>query len=175
VGCQTQAAGGQFCSGRHTKLLIRSGSADRPFAVPRAERRERRESAGYGAVVINVPLLDMRRYNKLLAGASWMAEYGNPDKPEEWAFISKYSPYQNVQAGTTYPRPLFTTTTRDDRVHPGHARKMAAKMLEQGHEVLYYENTEGGHGAGVTPEQRARMMALTYTYLWTQLKEGVVP
>jgi prolyl oligopeptidase len=129
----------------------------------------------FGAVVINVPLLDMRRYNTLLAGASWMAEYGNPDKPEEWVFISKYSPYQNVQAGTTYPRPLFTTTTRDDRVHPGHARKMAAKMLEQGHDVLYYENTEGGHGAGVTPEQRARMMALTYTYLWTQLREGVVP
>ncbi|HEX9631912.1 MAG TPA: prolyl oligopeptidase family serine peptidase [Gemmatimonadales bacterium] len=129
----------------------------------------------FGAVVINVPLLDMRRYNKLLAGASWMAEYGNPDKPDEWAYIAKYSPYQNVRADKTYPRPLFTTTTRDDRVHPGHARKMAALMLEQGHDVLYYENTEGGHGAGVTPEQRARMMALTYTYLWTQLREGVVP
>jgi prolyl oligopeptidase len=129
----------------------------------------------FGAVVINVPLLDMRRYNKLLAGASWMAEYGNPDMPEEWAYIAKYSPYQNVRAERTYPRPLFTTTTRDDRVHPGHARKMAAKMLEQGHDVLYYENTEGGHGAGVTPEQRARMMALTFTYLWTQLRGGVVP
>jgi prolyl oligopeptidase len=129
----------------------------------------------FGAVVINVPLLDMRRYNKLLAGASWMAEYGNPDKPEEWAYISRYSPYQNVRADRTYPRPLFTTTTRDDRVHPGHARKMAALMLEQGHDVLYYENTEGGHGAGVTPEQQARMMALTYMYLWTQLRGGVVP
>ena len=129
----------------------------------------------FGAVVIQVPLLDMRRYNKLLAGASWMAEYGNPDKPEEWAYISKYSPYQNVKAGRTYPRPLFTTTTRDDRVHPGHARKMAALMLDQGHDVLYYENTEGGHGSGVTPEQQARMMALTYTYLWTQLRGRVMP
>jgi prolyl oligopeptidase len=129
----------------------------------------------FGAVVIQVPLLDMRRYNQLLAGASWMAEYGNPDQPDEWAYISRYSPYQNVKAGVTYPRPLFTTTTRDDRVHPGHARKMAAKMMEQGHPVLYYENTEGGHGAGVTPEQRARMMAVTYTYLWTQLRREAVP
>ena len=129
----------------------------------------------FGAVVINVPLLDMRRYNQLLAGASWMAEYGNPDKPEEWAYISQYSPYQNVRADRQYPRPLFTTTTRDDRVHPGHARKMAALMLDQGHDVLFYENTEGGHGAGVTPEQQARMIALTYTYLWTQLRGGVVP
>jgi prolyl oligopeptidase len=126
----------------------------------------------FGAVVINVPLLDMRRYNKLLAGASWMEEYGNPDIPEEWAYISRYSPYQNVRADREYPRPLFTTTTRDDRVHPGHARKMAARMLSQGHEVLYYENTEGGHGSGVTPEQRARMIAITYTYLWSQLGTG---
>ena len=126
----------------------------------------------FGAVVVNVPLLDMRRYNKLLAGASWMAEYGNPDIPEEWAYISRYSPYQNVRADRDYPRPLFTTTTRDDRVHPGHARKMAARMLAQGHDVLYYENTEGGHGAGVTPQQRARMLALTYAYLWSQLGEA---
>jgi prolyl oligopeptidase len=123
----------------------------------------------FGAVAVRVPLLDMRRYNKLLAGASWMAEYGNPDIPEEWEYISRYSPYQNVVADRDYPRPLFTTTTRDDRVHPGHARKMAARMLSQGHEVLYYENTEGGHGSGVTPEQRARMMAVMYTYLWSQL------
>jgi prolyl oligopeptidase len=122
-----------------------------------------------GAAIIAVPLLDMRRYNKLLAGASWMAEYGNPDKPEEWAYIAKFSPYQNVRPDRTYPRPLFTTTTRDDRVHPGHARKMAALMLEQGHDVLYFENTEGGHGAGVTPEQRAKMLAVEYTYLWSQL------
>jgi len=129
----------------------------------------------FGAVVIANPLLDMKRYNHLLAGASWMAEYGNPDKPEDWAYISKYSPYQNVKPDVSYPRPLFTTTTRDDRVHPGHARKMAAEMLGQGHEVMYYENTEGGHGAGVTPDQQARMLAVTYTYLWTQLRQGVVP
>jgi prolyl oligopeptidase len=123
----------------------------------------------FGAAVIANPLLDMKRYNKLLAGASWMAEYGNPDKPEDWAYLSKFSPYQNVRADRTYPRPLFTSTTRDDRVHPGHARKMAALMLDLGHDVLYYENTEGGHGTGVTPEQRARMLAVTYTYLWSQL------
>jgi len=126
----------------------------------------------FGAVVVSAPLLDMRRYNKLLAGASWMEEYGNPDIPEEWAYISRYSPYQNVRADREYPRPLFTTTTRDDRVHPGHARKMAARMLSQGHDALYFENTEGGHGAGVTPEQRARMIAITYTYLWSQLGTG---
>lgn len=123
----------------------------------------------FNAVVVQVPLLDMQRYHKLLAGASWMAEYGDPDDPDDWAYISQYSPYQNVKADVEYPRALFTTTTRDDRVHPGHARKMAAKMTDLGHDVLYFENTEGGHGAGVTPEQRARMYALTYTYLWTQL------
>ena len=80
----------------------------------------------FNAVVCQVPLLDMQRYNKLLAGARWMAEYGNPDKPEEWAYISKYSPYQNVSKGAKYPHVLFTTSTRDDRVHPGHARKMVA-------------------------------------------------
>ena len=84
-------------------------------------------------------------------------------------YIGKYSPYHNVRADRRYPRPLFTTTTRDDRVHPAHARKMAALMQDQGHRIFYFENTEGGHGSGVTPEQRARMLALTYTYLWTQL------
>jgi prolyl oligopeptidase len=123
----------------------------------------------FAAVVSEAPLLDMRRYNKLLAGASWMAEYGDPDIAEEWRYIAKYSPYQNVFADQEYPEALFTTTTRDDRVHPGHARKMAAKMLSQGHRVFYFENTEGGHGAGVTPEQRALMAAVTYTYLWRQL------
>jgi len=123
----------------------------------------------YKAVVIQVPLLDMRRYNKLLAGASWMAEYGDPDKPEEWAYLSKYSPYQNLKAGTKYPAVMFTTTTRDDRVHPGHARKMAAKMESMGLPFYYFENTEGGHGSGVTSEQRAKMLALTYSYLWLQL------
>lgn len=125
----------------------------------------------FGAVAIEVPLLDMRRYDKLLAGASWVAEYGDPDEPAEWEYIRKYSPYQNVSADAEYPRALFYTTTRDDRVHPGHARKMAARMLEMGHPVYYFENTEGGHGSGVTPEQRARMYAIIYTYLSERLME----
>ncbi len=124
----------------------------------------------FNAVICSVPLLDMKRYNKLLAGASWMGEYGNPDLPEEWAYISKYSPYQNLAAGKKYPRVLFTTTTRDDRVHPGHARKMAAKMEALGYPFYYFENTEGGHGAGVTNEQRAKMIALEYIYLLKMLK-----
>ncbi|HSL69345.1 MAG TPA: prolyl oligopeptidase family serine peptidase, partial [Longimicrobiales bacterium] len=128
----------------------------------------------FNAVVVQVPLLDMQRYNKLLAGASWMAEYGDPDKPEEWAFISKYSPYQNLKPGVKYPKVFFTTTTRDDRVHPGHARKMAAKMESLGYPFYYFENTEGGHGAGVTNEQRAQMYALTYAYLWQQLGRAPV-
>jgi prolyl oligopeptidase len=123
----------------------------------------------FEAVVIEVPLLDMRRYHTLLAGASWMAEYGNPDIPAEWEYIRRYSPYHNVSAAAEYPRALFYTTTRDDRVHPGHARKMAARMLDLGHPVYYYENTEGGHGAGVTPEQRARMYAIIHTYLIDRL------
>lgn len=123
----------------------------------------------FDAVVVAVPLLDMRRYNRLLAGASWMAEYGNPDIPEEWAYIREYSPYHNLDPDAAYPRALIYTTTRDDRVHPGHARKMAARMLSMGHPVHYWENTEGGHGSGVTPEQRARMDALVYTYLWERL------
>ncbi|HZF79197.1 MAG TPA: prolyl oligopeptidase family serine peptidase, partial [Rubrivivax sp.] len=97
----------------------------------------------FAAVVCQVPLLDMQRYHQLLAGASWMAEYGDPDRPEEWAYMAPYSPYQNVKAGAKLPRVLFTTSTRDDRVHPGHARKMAARMRELGHEVLYWENIEG--------------------------------
>jgi prolyl oligopeptidase len=123
----------------------------------------------YNAIVINVPLLDMQRYNKLLAGASWMAEYGNPDVPADWEFIRRYSPYHNLRADAHYPAVLFTTTTRDDRVHPGHARKMAALMEEMSHPFYYFENTEGGHGAGVTNEQRAKMHAVTYTYLWYRL------
>jgi prolyl oligopeptidase len=124
----------------------------------------------YKAVVCQVPLLDMRRFNKLLAGASWQGEYGNPDDPADWAFISKYSPYQNVVKEKKYPRVLFYTSTRDDRVHPGHARKMVAKMEEQGHDVLYYENTEGGHAAGSTPAQQAFMWALTYTFFLNELR-----
>jgi len=124
----------------------------------------------FRAVVCQVPLLDMKRYHKLLAGASWMGEYGDPDNPKDWEFISKYSPYQKVAKGTKYPRVLFMTSTRDDRVHPGHARKMVAKMKEQGHDVLYYENVEGGHAAAVTPAQQAYMWALAYSFLLSELK-----
>lgn len=123
----------------------------------------------FGAVVCQVPLLDMRRYHRLLAGASWMAEYGDPDKPQDWAFLSAYSPYQNVRPEQKLPPVLFVTSTRDDRVHPGHARKMAARMLEQGHRVRYWENMEGGHGGAADNAQRARMQALEYTFLWQQL------
>jgi prolyl oligopeptidase len=123
----------------------------------------------FKAVVCQVPLLDMQRYHKLLAGASWMAEYGDPDKPTDWAYISRYSPYQNVKAGTKLPKVMFATSTRDDRVHPGHARKMAARMLEQGHAPVYWENIEGGHGGAADNGQRAQMMALEYTFLWQQL------
>jgi prolyl oligopeptidase len=123
----------------------------------------------FGAVVCSAPLLDMKRYHKLLAGASWMDEYGDPDVPAEWAAIAKYSPYQNVHAGTTYPPVLFTTSTRDDRVHPGHARKMAARMLEQHHEVLFYENTEGGHAGAADNGQRAYLATLEYAFLWQHL------
>lgn len=124
----------------------------------------------FGAIVCQVPLLDMHRYHKLLAGASWMDEYGDPDKPEEWAYISRYSPYQNLSASQKYPRVLFTTSTRDDRVHPGHARKMAAKMFEQGHDFLYYENIEGGHGGAANSRQQAYMSTLAYAFLWEELQ-----
>ncbi len=123
----------------------------------------------FGAVVCQVPLLDMRRYHHLLAGASWMAEYGNPDRPDEWAWIAPYSPYQNVRADTRLPPVLFTTSTRDDRVHPGHARKMAARMEAQGHTVLYYENIEGGHGGAADNGQRADLLALQMSHCWREL------
>jgi prolyl oligopeptidase len=99
-----------------------------------------------------------------------MDEYGDPDKAADWAFISKYSPYQNIQHDKIYPPILITTSTRDDRVHPGHARKMAARLKEQGHKVLYYENIEGGHGAAANNKQVAFMEALAYTFLWKELK-----
>jgi prolyl oligopeptidase len=124
----------------------------------------------FHAVVCQAPLLDMRRYHKLLAGASWMGEYGNPDDPKEWEFIRTFSPYQNVNPDTKYPRTLFLSSTRDDRVHPGHARKMVAKMKAQGHDVLYYENVEGGHGGAADNKQAAFMSALSYTFLWSQLQ-----
>ncbi|HXT21745.1 MAG TPA: prolyl oligopeptidase family serine peptidase [Thermoanaerobaculia bacterium] len=123
----------------------------------------------YGAVICGSPLADMRRYHKMLAGASWVAEYGDPDKPDEWAYISKYSPYQNAQTGKGYPPIFFYLSTRDDRVHPGHARKMAARLEEQGYDVTYFEEIEGGHGASVTNEQLAHRLALSYTHLWNRL------
>jgi prolyl oligopeptidase len=119
----------------------------------------------FGAAVATVPLMDMRRFHRLLAGHSWVGEYGDPDKPEDWAFISKYSPYQNVRRDGKYPRMLITTSTRDDRVHPGHARKMAARLQELGHDATYFEYTEGGHGAGTTPAQTAYTWAFIYTWL----------
>ncbi len=125
----------------------------------------------YKAVVVGAPLLDMKRYNKLLAGASWMGEYGDPDKPEDWEFIKKYSPYHNVSEDTEYPEALFITSIKDDRVHPGHARKMAAKMEDMGHELLYHETIEGGHGAASTNDQQAEMWAMIYSYLNMKLSE----
>lgn len=129
----------------------------------------------FSAAVCEVPLLDMRRYHLLLAGASWMAEYGNPDKGD-WDFMKTYSPYQNIDKEKKYPGVLFTTSTRDDRVHPGHARKTMALMEAQGHDVTYYENIEGGHGGAANNKQRAYMQSLAYSFLKERLfgeKAGV--
>jgi prolyl oligopeptidase len=123
----------------------------------------------FGAIACQVPLLDMSRYHKLLAGASWMAEYGDPDNPEEWAFIEPYSPYHNVHSGQNYPPALFATSTRDDRVHPAHARKMMAKMRQQGHPVWYHENIEGGHGGASDNKQLASKWAMVFEFLWQKL------
>jgi prolyl oligopeptidase len=123
----------------------------------------------FGAVVMQVPLLDMKRYNHLLAGASWMAEYGDPDT-SDWNYIKTFSPYHLFDPARTYPPTFLWTTTRDDRVHPAHARKMAAKMLAADKDVRYFENTEGGHGAGATNRQTAHVWALTYAFLWKELR-----
>jgi len=123
----------------------------------------------YNAIDIGVPLFDMKRYNKLLAGASWMGEYGNPDIPEEWEYISKYSPYQNLSTDQPYPKVLFYTSTKDDRVHPGHARKAAARLAEYGYDFYYYENIEGGHGGTANQDQLAYRTALEYVYFFRQL------
>ncbi|MEU4694885.1 prolyl oligopeptidase family serine peptidase [Actinoplanes sp. NPDC023714] len=127
----------------------------------------------FGAVVAGVPLLDMRRYTKLLAGKSWIAEYGDPDVEDDWAFIREYSPYQNVRPDRTYPPILFITSTRDDRVHPGHARKMLALLRDQKHETFLYENVEGGHGAAADNEQAATKEALTLEFLWRELNRTI--
>lgn len=123
----------------------------------------------FGAVVAQVPMLDMVRFHKLLAGASWIAEYGDPDDPAELPHLLEYSPYHNVRSGRTYPPVLVTTSTRDDRVHPAHARKTVARLLEYGHDVHYYENIEGGHGGGADNEQLAFKSALAYEFLWRRL------
>ncbi|MCC8362900.1 prolyl oligopeptidase family serine peptidase [Lysobacter sp. A6] len=124
----------------------------------------------FGAIVVQVPLLDMKRYSHLLAGASWMAEYGDPDTAD-WEFIQSFSPYQLFDPSKEYPPVLFTTSTADDRVHPGHARKMMAKMLEAKKDVRYYENIEGGHGGAANNAQSAHMNALAYTFLWNELSK----
>jgi prolyl oligopeptidase len=123
----------------------------------------------FGAIVCQVPLLDMYRYHELLAGASWMAEYGDPREEAEWAYIQPFSPYHNVSADRPYPPMLFVTSTRDDRVHPGHARKMVARLREHGYHVGYYENIEGGHGAASDNQQRAFNWALVFEFLWEKL------
>jgi prolyl oligopeptidase len=111
----------------------------------------------------------MQRFHLLLAGASWMAEYGDPDKAEDWQVIKTYSPLQNMQADKHYPTTLFRTSTKDDRVHPAHARKLAAKMQAFGHPFYYYENMEGGHAGAANLKQRAYANAIDYSYFWHQL------
>jgi prolyl oligopeptidase len=123
----------------------------------------------FGAVVCQVPLLDMERYHLLLAGASWMAEYGDPDDPADWAYLEGYSPYHLVDPDAEYPPILLTTSTRDDRVHPGHARKMSARLEAAGKDVTYWENVEGGHGGAADAGQQATMQALIFTFLRTRL------
>ncbi|EDX79012.1 MULTISPECIES: prolyl oligopeptidase family serine peptidase [Brevundimonas] len=123
------------------------------------------------AAVIQVPLFDMLRFHKLLAGDSWKGEYGDPDIPEQRAWIQAYSPYQNLRAGQPYPEVFIHTSTKDDRVHPGHARKAAARLEELGYPVLFYENTDGGHAAGANLQETARRLALEYTYLSRRLMD----
>ncbi|BAK66325.1 putative prolyl endopeptidase [Sphingobium sp. SYK-6] len=123
----------------------------------------------YGAVISGSPLHDMKRYSKLLAGASWMAEYGDPDKPEDWAFIKLYSPYQNVKRGVTYPPTFFYLSTKDDRVHPGHARKLAARLRDYGNTVYYHEYREGGHSVGADHAEDAIRAAMLHAFLKREL------
>jgi prolyl oligopeptidase len=119
----------------------------------------------FGALFCTIPLIDMRRYSKLLAGASWIAEYGDPDKPEEWAWLKTYSAYHAAIPGQKYPPILIATTKRDDRVHPGHARKMAAKLQAMGYEAYFYEPAAGGHGYGKDNKERASFAALGLAFM----------
>ena len=123
------------------------------------------------AVVVQVPLLDMLRYNQLLAGASWMDEYGDPADPVEGAFLRQLSPYHNLKTAVAYPEPFFVTSTKDDRVHPGHARKMAARMQAMGLPFFYYENTDGGHAAAANLKETAKRVSLEFTYLTRKLMD----
>lgn len=123
----------------------------------------------FNAVVSSVPLADMLRYHKLLAGASWMEEYGDPEDPKMREVLLKYSPYHNLKADTTYPEVFYTTSTKDDRVHPAHARKMVAKMKELGHPVLYFENIDGGHAGSANLKEWVLLASLQFTYLWQKL------
>lgn len=123
----------------------------------------------FGAIVAQVPLFDMQRYHLLLAGASWIAEYGDPDKPEEWEYLKAFSPYHNLKRDVSYPNILIMTSTRDDRVHPGHARKMVAKLESYGQDVTYFENMEGGHAGAADNAQRAFMWTLSMEFLWQTL------
>ncbi len=119
----------------------------------------------YRAAIIGSPLFDMQRYSHLLAGASWIDEYGDPDKPADWAFMSKYSPYQNVKQGVRYPATFFYLSTKDDRVHPGHARKASAKLQAGGNTVYYHEYIEGGHSVGADKSEDAVRAALLWAFL----------
>jgi prolyl oligopeptidase len=112
----------------------------------------------------------MKRHHKLMGGAAMMAEYGDPSEPGVWNYLSAYSPYHHVKRDRKYPPVLFTTSTKDDRVHPGHARKMAAQLKELGHQVLFYENSEGGHRGAANSNQAAFVEAMTYTFLWNELR-----
>ena len=126
----------------------------------------------FGALVAVAPLFDLLRYHRLLTGPAHIAEFGDPDDPAERGFLEEYSPYHNVAAGRRYPPILITTSSSDDRLHPGHARKMAAALEAAGHEVLYYENLDGGHAGAADNAQAARAVALRFEFLHQALKVG---
>jgi prolyl oligopeptidase len=125
----------------------------------------------YNAIVIQVPLFDMVRYSQIGAGSSWMGEYGDPQIPSDLTVIEKYSPYQNLKAGQKYPEVFIETSTKDDRVHPAHARKAAARLEALGYPVLYYENVDGGHAASANLAETARRVSLEYVYLTRKLMD----
>ena len=123
----------------------------------------------FGEIACTIPLIDMRRYSRLLAGASWISEYGDPDKPEDWAFLQTYSAYHLAEPGRAYPPILIATSRKDDRVHPGHARKMAAKLQALGYEAYLYEPAAGGHGYGKDNKEAAAFIALGYAFLMEKI------